>query len=153
MHSLHKSMLLAQNPNKHRKSPVTNGNQGDIGHGKLCSCSATQAICEWPLNLLCTQGTVNCSRGRCVSHVSPVKVHGGHDQRQQRNRKIEGVEVKLDTHISGQKVGIFRFEDGYAKTNGGLHALKRMVYIYLPSMLVPLRRKVHGLRSSEKLRS
>ena len=120
-----------------RKSVVTNDNQGDIGHGKLCSCSATPTICGWPLNLLCTQGTVNCSRGRCVSHVSPVKVHGGHNQRQQRNRKIEGVEVKLNTHILRQKVGIFRFEEGYARTNGSLHAPKTW-YLYPDyAMLVP----------------
>jgi hypothetical protein len=34
-----------------------------------------------------------------VSRTSPVEVHGGHDQRHQRDRKVEGVEADLDAHV------------------------------------------------------
>jgi hypothetical protein len=47
--------------------------------------------------------------------MSPVEVHGGHDQRHQRNREVEGVEANLDTHVPGQEVGMFKSGDGYAK--------------------------------------
>lgn len=57
-----------------------------------------------------TEDTVGCatSTSTSVSRTSPVEVHGGHDQRHQRNREVEGVEADLDTHILGQEVGMFR---------------------------------------------
>jgi hypothetical protein len=44
----------------------------------------------------CRLQNLSCSS---VSRTSPVEVQGGHDQRHQRDRKVEGVEADLNAHV------------------------------------------------------